>query len=62
MPGMPNGKPAGIPCIHLTSEFMCAIFEHPDRPLVCSAFSAEKEFCGTTRDEALLIMGALMED
>ncbi|HEY3700554.1 MAG TPA: YkgJ family cysteine cluster protein [Spongiibacteraceae bacterium] len=53
IPGMPNGKPAGVRCVQLDNTHRCRIFGSPERPLVCSAFRAELEFCGTTRDEAL---------
>ncbi|MCK9818061.1 YkgJ family cysteine cluster protein, partial [Pseudomonas sp. MAFF 302046] len=35
MPGMPNGKPAGERCIHLSVEHLCALFGRPERPPVC---------------------------
>jgi len=53
IPGMPNGKPAGVPCIHLTSDYSCAIFNHPERPKVCADFKAEELICGRNRMEAL---------
>lgn len=60
IPGMPNGKPAGMPCIHLTENFECAIFNSPDRPLVCGNFMAEPEICGSSRNEALHIITSLL--
>lgn len=60
IPGMPNGKPAGVPCIHLTDTYKCGIFEHPDRPVVCATFKAEAAFCGNNRDEALQILKSLL--
>ncbi len=59
IPGMPNGKPAGVPCIHLTDDLKCAIFNSPDRPKVCAGFVAEKEFCGNTTEEAIKILSQL---
>ncbi len=56
IPGMPEGKPAGVKCIHLTDDYRCAIFTHPDRPEVCARFLAEPEICGKTREEALQIL------
>jgi hypothetical protein len=50
---MPNGKPAGVRCIHLTSDLKCAIFTSPDRPKVCDGFKAELLVCGTNREFAL---------
>ncbi len=60
IPGMPNGKPAGMPCIHLTDSYQCGIFHHPDRPLVCAQFTPEKAFCGNSREEALQILTSLL--
>jgi len=59
IPGMPEGKPAGVPCIHLTADFKCGIFHHPDRPKVCDDFQAGPEVCGSSRDEALDILSEL---
>lgn len=57
--GMPAGKAAGERCAHLLEDARCALFGRPERPPVCSAFQAEEEFCGTTRDQALDILNAL---
>jgi uncharacterized protein len=59
IPGMPDGKPAGVKCIHLTPDFKCGIFDSVDRPKVCGQFKAEKLFCGDSRDEALKILSRL---
>lgn len=56
IPGMPNGKPAGTRCIHLTDEYTCGIYVHPDRPEVCDLFKADPEVCGKNRDEALILL------
>ncbi|WP_150304280.1 YkgJ family cysteine cluster protein [Pseudomonas saliphila] len=56
IPGMPEGKPAGVACIHLTPEHRCGIFTSPSRPLVCGQFSADPEVCGEIREEALMIL------
>ena len=52
IPGMPNGKPAGVRCIHLTWDLKCAIFNSPDRPRVCDGFKAETLVCGEKREDA----------
>ncbi len=59
IPGMENGKPAGVRCIHLTEDYRCDIFDSPDRPNVCARFMAEPDFCGSTRDEAMKILTML---
>jgi hypothetical protein len=53
---MPNGKPAGVPCIHLTSVWQCNIYNSPERPDVCKGFRADPEICGDSRTEAFSIM------
>ncbi len=59
IPGMPNGKPAGVPCIHLDDQMRCKIFNHPDRPATCHNYKAEIAFCGNTREEAFKILDQL---
>lgn len=49
IPGMPNGKPAGERCIHLSVELLCGLFGQPERPAVCGAFQADVEVCGGSR-------------
>ncbi len=53
IPGMPEGKPAGVPCVHLSVENRCQIFGDPSRPAVCSEFKASEDVCGDNRDEAM---------
>ena len=62
LPGMPHGKPGGQACIHLADDFSCLIYEHPERPAVCSDFKADPEICGTSREEALILLGKLEND
>ena len=52
IPGMPDGKPAGIPCIHLSPEKACQLFGKSERPQVCIDFKAEPSICGNTNEEA----------
>ena len=60
IPGMPDGKPAGVRCIHLLEDFRCGIYDTDQKPKVCSDFKAEPEFCGNSRAEALLILSSLV--
>ncbi len=53
IPGMPNGKPAGVPCAQLTGELRCALFGDPARPAVCASLRSTAEMCGTTREHAM---------
>ncbi len=59
IPGMPDGKPAGKRCIHLTDDYRCAIYNHPDRPDVCDKFMADPDVCGTGRKEAIILLTML---
>ncbi|AJY76755.1 YkgJ family cysteine cluster protein [Paenibacillus beijingensis] len=56
IPGMPEGKPAGVRCIQLTEHNSCKLFGRPERPAVCSALSASEEMCGQTNEQALKIL------
>ncbi|NYT64294.1 YkgJ family cysteine cluster protein [Alcaligenaceae bacterium] len=53
IPGMPNGKPAGVPCIQLDDDNRCKIFGQPERPACCAGLQASSEMCGTTRVAAI---------
>ena len=59
IPGMPDGKPAGVRCIHLDEKYKCKLFGKPERPKVCNNFIAENTFCGKNRNEALQILRSL---
>lgn len=62
IPGMPNGKPAGVRCVQLADDFRCKIFGLAERPQVCSDFQAEPLFCGESREQALQLMQQLEFD
>jgi Fe-S-cluster containining protein len=53
IPGMPEGKPAGVRCKQLTGDNLCSLFGMPARPAVCNSFKPSREMCGESRDEAL---------
>lgn len=59
IPGMPNGKPAGVPCIQLDEQLGCKIFGKPERPATCGGFQAERAFCGDTTEQAFEMLEAL---
>lgn len=59
IPGMPDGKPAGMRCIQLDSENLCLLFGMSSRPTVCLGFRAMADVCGTSRDDALWLLGEL---
>jgi uncharacterized protein len=53
IPGMPNGKIAGIACIHLGEDFKCQLFGLASRPSVCERLQPCYEMCGDNREQAL---------
>ena len=54
MPGLPQGKPAGVPCPHLDAALNCRLFGRPERPAVCSNLRPSEQMCGTERETALI--------
>lgn len=59
IPGMPQGKPAGVRCIQLDDNNLCRLFGKPQRPKVCLQFKACPDVCGTHRDGALTLLTEL---
>jgi uncharacterized protein len=59
IPGMPDGKPAGIRCIQLTEDNLCRLFGSPDRPAVCVRLRPNPEMCGASMEEALAFLKKL---
>ncbi len=59
IPGMPQGKPAGVRCVHLNADFYCDIFTDPARPAVCASFQAVAYCCGSSQSEALALLTEL---
>ena len=54
-------KPAGVRCLHLTDDFACALFGHPDRPDVCRSLKPAPEMCGDDREQAMRWLGHVEE-
>lgn len=59
IPGMPQGKPAGVRCVQLTDDNRCGIFGSPDRPEVCGRLRPEPAMCGDGAAHALAWIAAL---
>lgn len=59
IPGMPDGKPADTRCVNLSEDFLCKIFDNPNRPQVCKNFQFDNLICGYSREEAIKIMKSL---
>lgn len=53
IPGMPDGKPAGVRCVQLMDDMRCAIFGQPERPAFCGGIQPSPEMCGDNRNHAL---------
>ncbi len=49
---MPQGKPAGVPCVQLDEQLRCRIFGQPGRPAVCRSLRPHAQMCGGSRQEA----------
>ncbi|MBE6375107.1 MAG: YkgJ family cysteine cluster protein [Lentisphaerae bacterium] len=59
IPGMPQGKPAGVTCINLDENMRCKIFSSPARPQVCSSLQPCEEMCGKCREDAINYLNEL---
>ncbi|WP_460713283.1 YkgJ family cysteine cluster protein [Lysobacter terrae] len=59
IPGMPHGKPAGIPCVQLDDEYRCRLFGKPERPAFCASLRPLHTMCGDSRAEAIATLDAL---
>ncbi len=59
IPGMPEGKPAGVRCIQLDDANLCKIFGQSVRPVVCRQFSADEDVCGKNYKQALITLTEL---
>jgi Fe-S-cluster containining protein len=59
IPGMPHGKPAGIPCVQLDDDLRCRLFGKPERPAFCASLRPHASMCGASRDEAMTILAEL---
>ena len=59
IPGMPEGKSAGVRCFQLTPENRCRLFGKPDRPSVCVRLQPSPEMCGKTPTEAMAYLSGL---
>jgi len=53
IPGMPDGKPAGVPCIQLDADLRCRLFGLPARPVFCGGLQPSREMCGDDATHAI---------
>ncbi|WP_019141871.1 YkgJ family cysteine cluster protein [Noviherbaspirillum massiliense] len=56
IPGMPNGKPAGVRCVQLDEANRCRIFGRPERPAVCASLQPSPDMCGNSAGEAMVYL------
>ena len=56
---MPQGKPAGVPCVQLDEALRCRLFGRPERPAFCASLRPGPEMCGGSREAAMAILAAL---
>ncbi|MCK5894334.1 MAG: YkgJ family cysteine cluster protein [Endozoicomonadaceae bacterium] len=61
IPGMPEGKPAGVRCVQLNEQNACLLFGKPERPHVCNQFTAEASVCGKSDETAMTTLISLEE-
>lgn len=62
LPGMPDGKPAGVACIHLDAAYRCQLFGKPERPGFCAGLQPSLDMCGDahqSREYAIRWLNAL---
>ncbi len=59
IPGMPQGKPAGVRCVQLADDLRCLIFGRPERPAVCGGLQPSAEMCGDSRTQAIAWLAQL---
>lgn len=59
IPGMPHGKPAGVPCAQLAEDLRCTLFGQAGRPACCSGLKPSPEMCGENREAALATLAWL---
>lgn len=59
IPGMAEGKPAGVRCVQLLPDDRCALFSKPERPAVCSTLQPSAEMCGESREQAMRWLGMM---
>jgi uncharacterized protein len=62
IPGMPQGKPAGVPCVQLDESLRCRLFGKPERPAFCASLRPSPQMCGGSRGEAMAILLRLEAD
>ncbi len=61
LPGMPEGKPAGVRCVNLDEHNACRIFMADHFPEICRSIRPMRDMCGDTNEEAWEYLARLEE-
>jgi len=56
IPGMPNGKPAGVACVQLDETLRCRLFGRAERPAFCGSLRPAEDMCGASRTAAFALL------
>lgn len=59
MPGMPQGKAAGVRCVQLTEDNRCSLFGLSERPAFCVGLRPSVDMCGADTTQAMHNLVAL---
>lgn len=59
LPGMPQGKPAGVRCVNLDAENRCRLWGTPEYPELCRSFPPRPDVCGETAEQAMALIAEL---
>lgn len=59
IPGMPDGKPAGVRCVQLTADNRCRLFGRPERPAICGSLQPSPDMCGSRDADAFAYLAEL---
>ena len=59
IPGMPDGKPAGVRCVQLDVDNRCRLFGQPERPVVWVRLRPDRAMCGDRDEDAFAILAHL---
>lgn len=59
---MPQGKPAGVPCVQLDAQLRCRLFGRPERPDVCRSLEPCEDMCGASREQAMRWLARLEQE
>jgi uncharacterized protein len=62
IPGMPDGKPAGVRCVNLGDDNLCRIHGTELYPDVCREFTPAKEMCGESAKHAFEYLKKLEQE